>query len=177
MMAFIDPHHSQRIEPVSAELVKDTGYLVVNIDKASYTFLDRPVRWDNRIFQPKIELHITIISQDAEKVLRATAENAEMLARVQNLVSHTDWRFHKLSDFYHIVETPGVETLIQMVALPALPAFFEELSSLLGEHFHLPPTHVTLYTLGTEKGIGLPTRAVFEELTRSRVDPAAVLPV
>ena len=175
-MAFVDPHQSDLIEPRSAELVTDTGYLVVNIDKTSYAFLDRPVRWENRIFQPKSELHITIISLDAEKVLRGTAQNAEMLARLQDLVSNTGWRFRKLNAFYHIVETPGVETLIQMVELPALPDFFTELSRLLGEPFHLPPTHVTLYTIGTEKGIGLPTRAVFEEMARSRVDPANILP-
>jgi hypothetical protein len=175
MMDFVDHDASDLIEPISATFAAETGYLVVNVDKLRYHYLDRPVRWGGRIFNPKSELHITIVSLDAAMVQSRTSADTAFRAQVEERITETDWRFRKLSAFYHVVESPGVETLIQLVEIPAMQGFFQKMSALFGVGFHVPPAHVTLYTLGTEKGIGLPTRAELDELA-IRIDPVEIKP-
>lgn len=77
-----------------------------------------------------------------------------------------------MNQFFHVEEEPGVESLIEMVAVPGLAPFYAELSRILGEELELPPVHVTLFTFGRAKGIGLPTQAVFEQRVRGETRPS-----
>lgn len=176
-MATDDEQEGNVLRPQTVELVPETGYLVANLNKQTYGYLDQPVRYQGRVFQPKSELHITLISQDAEKITRYLENNSHGQASIQEMIGATDWRFTRQPTFYHVEEAPGEETIIQMVEIPSLGAFFRELSGLVGQDFTLPPTHVTLYTRGTEKGIGLPTQRVFQELVRAEVQPEEMQPV
>lgn len=162
--------------PVSATLNTETGIILVHLDKIDYGYMDQAVRYLGKVFQPKSELHITIVSQDAEQILKYL-NNHPQDGSLQDLILSTDWSFRKLEQFYHVVEAPEVETLIQMVELPMLQAFFKDLSKLVGRGFELPPTHVTLYTRGTEKGISLPNQIVFKELAKTSMRPRELWPI
>jgi hypothetical protein len=171
MMATADEQDQNLLRPLNAELVPETGYLVVILDMQDYGFIEQPVRYQGRLFQPKSELHITIISQDGEKVTRHLEDDPKTLGPLQELIQGNDWRFRKLPAYYHVVEAPDVETIIQMVEIPGLEGFLRALSGMLGQELVRPPTHVTLYTRGTEKGIGLPTQEAFQELVKAEVQP------
>ncbi len=162
--------------PVSAAFDPETGSVVVNIDKIGYGYFDQPVRYQGKIFQPKGELHITIVSQDAEALKKHLAKAPEDQEEIDDLVLSTDWSYRKRTDLYYIAKDPDTESIIQMVDVPMLEAFLKDLSKLVGQGIVLPPTHVTLYVRGTEKGIGIPNEAVLKELVKAPVQPEDVQP-
>ncbi len=160
--------------PVSASFDPQTGFLLAHIDKVDYSFVDEPVRYQGKTFQPKSELHITLINQDAGAVLKHLESHPDDLDDIQDLVLSADFSFYKLGQFFYVVERPGVEAIIQLVDVPGLRPFFKDLSKLVGQGFIVPPTHVTLYTRGTEKGISLPDQHTFQQLARGQVLPSEV---
>jgi hypothetical protein len=150
------------------------GFLLVQVNKDAYGYVDKAVRYQSKTFAPKTELHITILSADgAEQVRQQIEEHPEDEGRIVGIIDHTDWSFIKLDEYYH-VKDGDEETIIQMVEVPRLNAFFSDLSALVGKGFVLPPTHVTLYMRESEKGIGLPNREVFDELVQGRVSRDAL---
>lgn len=184
-MSMLRSLNSDLHAPVSATLNTETGIILVHLDKVDYGYMDQAVRYLGQVFQPKSELHITIVSQDAEHILKYLNDHPQDSGNLQDLILSTDWSFRKQEQFYHVVESPEiateagipVETIIQMVELPMLQAFLKDLSKLVGRGFELPPTHVTLYTRGTEKGISLPNQIVFKELVKASMRPRELWPI
>lgn len=165
----------QLLQPADVSFNPQTGYLVLVLDPDGYGYRAEPVRYQERIFAPKQELHITVIGRPGATVLlEFLSQHPERLPAVQELVEQTDWRFGKRRELYHVQKEPGVETIIQMVELPALEAFFQAVNGLLGQELPLPPAHVTQYMRGTETGIGLPTQAAFAAQARAQVTPEAL---
>jgi hypothetical protein len=160
--------------PVSASFDVQTGLILAHLDKVDYGFVDEPVRYQGKTFQPKSELHITLVSQDAGAILKHLESHPDDIDEIQDLVFLADFTFFKLGEFYHVEEQPGVEAIIQMVEIPGLRAFFKDLSKLVGQGFIVPPTHVTLYTRGTVKGISLPDQQAFQQFARAKIIPGEV---
>jgi hypothetical protein len=157
--------------PKEVSFQEDTGFLVVKIDKDDYGYDQRVVILDGRSLSPKDELHITILSRDAaDQVTEYLQQNPKDAPGVKKLIDQTYWSFYKENRFYHVREDEETETIIQMVEVPELEPFFKKLGEMTGRSLDLPPVHVTLYMRGTEKGIGLPTQAVFDELVQEKVD-------
>lgn len=157
--------------PVTALFDAQTGSVLVHLDKTEYGYFDQPVRYQGKLFQPKSELHITIISEDAEIIRRHLKNHPEDIDEIDDAVFSSDWSFYKKNEFYYVEEEPDVETIIQMVEVPMLHYFLKDISGLAGHGFVVPPTHVTLYTRGTEEGIGLPNTTVFHERVKAPVVP------
>jgi hypothetical protein len=177
-MTILHSDESELRAPVTTTLNTETGKVVVHLDKVEYGFFNQPILYQDRLFQPKSELHITVISKDsANLLLNYMTSHPEDKDEIQELILVTDWSYHKLNKFYYVEEEPGVETIIQMVDVPALTNFFKDLSKQVGQGFILPPTHVTLYTRGTEKGISLPNRELFEERVKTVLLPVELHPV
>lgn len=176
-MLTIPPKDDHLRQPARVVFDPETGFVVVQISKAEYGYHEAPVRYQGHVFQPKSELHITVVSADAAEDVRSFIERRpDDAVQIQEMVDETRWVFRELEAFYHVVESPGVETIIQMVEVPHMAEFFSRLSGLMGKGFVLPPTHITLYTLGTEKGIGLPTPTVFDQLAQSPIRPEEIQP-
>lgn len=173
-MALLHSDETNPHSPVSAFLDPRTGILLAHLDKVDYEFIDEPVRYQGKTFQPKDELHITFISQDAAAILKHLESHPENLDDIQDLILSGDFAFYKLGQFYYVEERPGVETIIQMVDVPGLRPFFKDLSKIVGQGFIVPPTHVTLYTRGTEKGISLSDQHTFHQLARAQILPGEV---
>jgi hypothetical protein len=169
MTTLFDSNDGELCRPVNVNFNEQTGFLQVNLAKTDYDYVDRPVRYQGRIFQPKGELHITIISQDSGVLLHYLARHPQDLDSIRDLIYSTDWSFRKLPDFYHVESGGGEESIIQMVDVPDMVPFLRSLSNLVEHGFVLPPTHVTLYTLGTVLGIPLPNAAVFRERARTPI--------
>jgi hypothetical protein len=148
-----------------------TGYLVAQLEKESYgmPYLGA-VQYRGKTFEPKPELHITLISREAaERVQQYLAQHPPAEEQIRKLIEQADWSYQKWEEYFHVAESPDAETIIQMVDMPRLSDFFAGLENIIGAALELPPTHVTLYTYHTEKGIGLPTQAVFRELVQGPV--------
>lgn len=175
-MTAIDSETGAYQRPVSASFDPLTGFVLVNIDKISYQYLDQPVHYQGKLFQPKEELHITIISDDAGTILKHLENRPDDQAGINDLVLSSNWSYRKLPKFYYVTEEPDKETIIQMVDMPGLRQFLMDLSKLIGHGLTVPPTHVTLYMRGTDKGIGIPSTAAFEDLIRADVEPEEIQP-
>lgn len=163
--------------PISATLNTETGYILVHLDKIDYGYMDQAVRYLGKVFQPKSELHITIVSQDAEHIMKYLDAHPQETSSLNDLILSTDWSFRKLEQYFHMAEDAENESIIQMVELPMLQTFLKDLSKLVGRGFELPPTHVTLYTHGNEKGVSLPNQILFKERMKSPMRPRELWPV
>jgi hypothetical protein len=173
-MAALRADQIHRYTPVSASFDRRTGMIVTHIDKIDFGFIDRPVRYQGLLFQPKRELHITIISKDAGVIMAHLTRHPEDVEDILDLVVSTNWSFYRLNTFYYVQEKPEVETIIQMVEIPALQSFLGELSRLAGHGFLMPPTHITLYERGAEKGIAIPDQHSLQHLMKTQIQPQEV---
>lgn len=155
--------------PIMARFDPVHGRLSVHLDPNDYGYAAVPVSYSGRVFQPKSELHITIISQDARLIVDFLARHPDYISDWDDLVQSNDWSYRKLAEWYWAARSATVETIIQRVEVPMLESFFSGASRLIGQGLTLPPTHVTLYMRGTELGIGIPDAAAWQERVRARV--------
>jgi hypothetical protein len=158
------------LRPQRASFDPAEGYLILELDLQSFYLHPEGVRFEGRHFEAKDEIHITILSRDAAEAVRQHLERyPQDEEQVRQLVDETIWDYRKLDSFYYIQEEPEVETIVQMVKVPGVDTFFKQVGQLVGQELELPPTHVTLYMRGTEKGIGIPTQAEFERLAQKQI--------
>jgi hypothetical protein len=142
---------------------EQSGYLVIKIAMDDYGYSHTEVSYRGKTFEPKDELHITILSDEAaEMVGKFLEEHPDDRQRICRLVEETDWTFHKTGELYYVQEDADGETIIEMVDMPELEGFFRKLSRITGKDLEIPPVHVTLYLRGTKTGIGIATQEEFD---------------
>ena len=157
---------------------RESGTLLLPLEKAAVGLGDEPVRFDGRRFQPKREVHITLIGKDlGEAVVEAAAQDERVFDRLQQAARAVDWGYQLTDAWYHVAEgEPGggqAETIIRMADVPGLAEFYRRLGEILGRALEVPPAHVTLYTRNTSEGIGLADAAAFRRHVVAAVEPRA----
>jgi hypothetical protein len=168
--------------------------LLLDINKGAVDLDDIEVRAWNNGFEEKDEFHITVIGNrnagEIKKLLKRMSEEgrAEILSKIKSLIESTDWGFVIEPRRYHITKdykspAPGNkneelkehrESYVQMVSVPGLKRFYEELSALIGANLETQPAHITLYTKGSDMekakmGIGINSQADFEKLNPEEI--------
>lgn len=142
-----------------------------------------PLDIDGRRFAPKDELHVTLIGSALGRELHATLGDRREAA-VRPAFEALDWSPVR-TGVGAVIEKRGrrddggagvVASIIEFVDLPALAFFSRWLGGLLGRQLPVPPPHVTLYTHGCAKGIGIPTEAKLRAWRRGGIDLRALLP-
>lgn len=173
-MSLEEQRGEQMLRPTNVVFIPETGFVVAEVSKIDFGYIDQEAHYQDRVFAPKSELHITIVSRDAaDRVLRQIQNQPGDDSRVQEVITSTDWSFRKL-DSFHFAAEDDCETIIQMVEMPGLAGFFQDLAHITGGGYILPPTHITLYMRGTEIGIGLPTPSVFNALVKAQILPGEI---
>lgn len=135
----------------------------------------------------KEEFHITIIGRETgENILEMVSslpvdDKKILLAKIDNLSREFDWSYTPNDEYYEISKkydtADGEEirrSLIQIIEIPDLKAFYENLNILLGTDFKLPLPHVTLFTTSSIetmrlRGIGLYSVEQFQSLSPNRI--------
>ncbi|HEY4559504.1 MAG TPA: hypothetical protein VIG54_02035 [Lysobacter sp.] len=122
-----------------------------------------PLDIDGRRFEPKGELHVTLVGgRLGDELRRVLGERLD--AATRPAFEALDWSLERGGERL-LVEKPGtgddgergtVASVIELVELPALDFYYQWLGELLGRQLTVPPAHVTLYTHGKSKGIGIP---------------------
>lgn len=140
----------------------------------------RAVLIDQRRFEPKHELHITLVGKRLGAELRSTL-GERLDAATRPAFEALDWTFQRRGEAALIQRRvdrseDGAATVIEFVELPAMPHFHRWLGELLGRQLPVPPAHVTLYTHAKAKGIGIPTPRALKSMLRRRLDLAALRP-
>ena len=140
-----------------------------------------PARWplDGIDLRRKCELHATIVGHAlGARVRRCRAADPAARLAVDEAIARLDWHWQRCRTWTLLEKREGERhrrSLVEHLRMPAMAAFHQQLGALLGEMLPTPPPHVTLYTSGGAKGIGVPDEATLERLGVRSVD-AAELP-
>lgn len=154
---------------------EETGTLLLRLRNEDVGLGDEAITYQGRRFQPKDEVHITVIGSALGEAL-LDALDSEERRRLESLVAGTNWDYRLLSRWHYVVrqEEQAAESIIRMVDVPALPAFYTALEAITGLSIPPRPAHITLYTRGDDSGIGIATWGEFEQLVAADVDPATL---
>lgn len=149
--------------------------LVLPIPPAHWPPPRTAVGIDDVRLEPKAELHVTLVGRALGAELHA-AFGDRATALVAAARDAHDWDFERRGDWLLLrkpVTDKGRATiahaLIERVDLPALAPFHRALGRLLGRQLPLPPAHVTLYTAGHARGIGVSSPARLRAFTVRRI--------
>jgi hypothetical protein len=157
---------------VMIELQPPYGYYDGYIHLAGVRFKGLPevININDFRLRLKSELHISLIC--VKRIVpmineeRTDELQAEILEAFQSFITKTPLDTFKPSKVFRLVERDERKTVVMMVEVPHLKEFFEMLSSKYDKRLPVQPTHITLYTLQHEAGIGILTT---EELERDSV--------
>jgi hypothetical protein len=114
----------------------------------------------------KSEHHISLIC--AKKIAplidanRAAEIEAEIVEFFKQYIQRTPLTEFSLTGLFRLVKRDERVTLVAMVNVPGVGELFNELAGKYGVELPLQPTHITLYTLQPETGIGILSPAELE---------------
>ena len=123
------------------------------------------VTLDGVAFEPKAELHVTLAGGDLGGELHAAVGQRLLDEASRAAFEGLDWSFVREGRWVILRKETLVEgerkvarSVIELVDLPAMARFQCGLGRLLGRELAVPPPHVTLFTAGRDKGIGVANR-------------------
>ncbi len=158
--------------------------LLLSLDRNEFGLGEDKIRLDGRMFDPKEEVHVTLVGKDLGAQLDiAKQNNPEIEALIGSVIDQADWSFHNRNRMYHIqrekpvddgfgkLSTATAESIVVLGDVPGLASLYDTISTVLGETHEPPPAHVTLYTRVDPQGIGLPNQASFDQCVKGEVFP------
>lgn len=132
-----------------------------------------PVVLDGITFQPKRELHVTLVGRGLGQALHGQpGRRGFRVQAVREAYGKLAWDFTRTGELLRLEkrELPGrgrgraIGSIIERIEMPALAQFYDALADLLGRRLAIPPPHVTLYTSGRSQGIAVPDAATLQRL-------------
>jgi hypothetical protein len=150
------------------------GTLVLPISPALWVPPRTPVTLDGVAFEPKRELHLTIVGSELGALVRAALQAWRLAPDDAARAFDTlDWRFTRGGERRLLAKdkvgadgmVQRVMSIVERVTMPAMAAFHRWLAGRLGVAPVVPPPHVTLYAHGDPLGIGVPSEATLAELS------------
>lgn len=122
---------------------------------------------DGLLLARKGELHATLldsVSTSAMAARLASLPTAEARAWRRGLLA-LDWRWRRRGERWLVArpggDRPAAHTLVELIEQPAQALLREQVGVLLQRPLPPPCPHVTLYTHGDRRGIGLPDPDTF----------------
>lgn len=115
----------------------------------------------------KSELHISLacikLLAPMIDTSRTDALQTEMAELFKEFIKTTPLTDFELTNEYRLVKRDQRVTVIAMVTVPGIKDFFKLLQDKYAVELPLQPTHITLYTLQPDTGIGLLSTEVVEK--------------
>jgi hypothetical protein len=138
----------------------ENGYGYIRLEDLNLGDLPRSIKVDGSELVIKPEFHISLVwvgrlkemvnDPDKEKVKKEMIEEFEEFTKDQPLTDFV------LTKELRLVRKEDRKSIIAMAEVPGIDAFFERLSRKYDVNLAVQPTHITLYTLPTDKiGIGI----------------------
>lgn len=149
----------------------DAGTLLLPIAPATWPVPTAPLRLDGIGFVPKHELHVTLVGRVPGTALRDAGLGEAALSACAGL----DWHPRRRYAWLRLERRAGGRrrhSIVELVELPAMATLHARLGTLLGRALPVPPAHVTLYTAGDDRGIGVPDATALARYTVRPVDAA-----
>jgi hypothetical protein len=143
----------------------DNGYIgLVNIELSN---LPKKLLVGEYELLLKSEFHISLISAKKIAALidqnRATEIQAEIVEVFKQFTKVTPLADYELTNQFRLVKRDERVTLVVLAVVPGIENFFAELEEKYDKKLPVQVTHITLYTLQPEAGIGILS---LEELER-----------
>lgn len=153
--------------------------MIIPLDWSDFIFTPKRVRIEDARFEPKDELHITVISKRVGRTLGKKMSLDPLLAvRVTKKFEAIDWGFEPVGPVHIISRLKEKredeqatlcheKTIILKLDMPGLADFYEALKTLnlISADTSTPPPHVTLYTLNCPTGISLANNKILDDLS------------
>lgn len=118
----------------------------------------------------KTEFHISLVwvNRLAELIDRNNMENieAEIFEAFENFIKENSLSEFKITEQLRFVEKESLKTLITMVKVENIERFFNTLSNKYKINLPIQPTHITLYTLPEQPGIGIFSEEELKEYSK-----------
>lgn len=152
-----------------------SGTLLLAIAPAALPLPLAVVRLDGIEFRRKRELHATIVGSALGACVRQAMTDRAVRRAIGDAIAALDWQWRRRREWTLIATREGARcrhSLIERIELPAMAAFHRCLGEKLGEALPTPPPHVTLYTAGGARGIGICDEATLGRLRVRAVDAA-----
>jgi hypothetical protein len=115
----------------------------------------------------KSEFHISLVCTKKIAVLidptRVDEIRAEIVESFKQFIQTTPLTDYGITNEFRLVKRDERVTLVVLAVVPGLENFFAELEERYGKNIPVQVTHITLYTLQPEAGIGILS---LEELER-----------
>lgn len=122
----------------------------------------------------KSEFHISLVCTKKLALLidpsRVDEIRAEIVESFQQFIHANPLTHYEITNDFRLVKRDDRVTLVVLVTVPGIESFFSELEKKYNKKLPVQVTHITLYTLRPEEGIGILSS---EELERDSV-PVAV---
>jgi len=116
------------------------------------------IRFAGEDWRAKREFHVTLVGTTAMRKL--TPDPDDVIKRAARRLT---FRITPRDEFWHMREE-NTRAIVRMCDVDGAEEFFAGLERELQTVIERPPYHVTLYTIGTLRGIGAATRAEIERL-------------
>lgn len=156
-----------------------TPSLILPVARADWPPPAVPVTIDGITLLPKSELHVTLVGTSLGGELLRSVARPLLHATVLDILETHDTAPVRTS-VLHLLRKPfdgrgrigASHSVIEHVHLPAMAPLHAALGRLLGRLLPVPPPHVTLYTAGDDRGIGVSSPKRLRALCVRRVDPS-----
>ena len=116
------------------------------------------IRFAGEDWRAKREFHVTLVGTTTMRKL--TPDPDDVIKRAARRLT---FRITPRDEFWHMREE-NTRAIVRMCDVDGAEEFFAGLERELQTVIERPPYHVTLYTIGTLRGIGAATRAEIERL-------------
>jgi hypothetical protein len=160
------------------------GVLLIHLDKEDIELSDERIKFHGKIFEPKEELHITVIGKDLGRRLKEAVEEDPLIEnQIRQAIAETEWSYEVTDKMYHVSKDKKkrglqgdfrivhAESIVLMVEIAGIQHFYEKLGEIIQMELEAPPTHITLYTYGDPFGIGLASQADLREFVTREISP------
>lgn len=130
--------------------------------------LPAQIDFDGRRWEVKAEFHVTLVGSDTLQSLvsrHGVTSIVKLELALSRSVENLNFIAHPHDDFWLVTEDEAA-TIIQRCDLEGGDEFFSRLNRELADSIEIPPYHITLYCIGTTKGIGVPTYSALESMGR-----------
>ena len=154
-----------------------TGALILPIPVRVWAPPSSPVQLDGLRFAPKSELHVTLLGHDKLRRLYGESRLGRGAGRgaLREAFEEIDWSFTRGGAWLRLQELrkggARIGSVVELIDQPGLAAFVDRVRAKAGVDVPAGPAHVTLYTSGDARGIGVPDEAALRELTVREVGP------
>jgi len=147
------------------------GNVIIDLAGDAFKLSDDAIVIDSDTFEPKDELHITVIGTELGLIVQRSINSDRAVEQLlADVFEAIDWSFTQTGPVHLLTRVKdGVveKSLILLIDMPGLAGFYARLKDLglISADTPLPPAHITLYTKNCAPGIGIPNNKVLNLLT------------